>query len=104
MEAFFEVEADGIFVMEAITDDIRILDRANELYTSMKKRVDDSCSEGGLVDKRPLRMEGPEGSPAYRRSLRMERTGVGGLDGSSLISLRLVIRTEYIGEIVINLS
>jgi len=43
MEAFFEVEADGIFVTDAITDDIRILDRANELYTSMKKRVGDDC-------------------------------------------------------------
>jgi len=103
MEAFFEVEVDGIFVTDTITDDTIVLDRANELYTSMKKRVDDSCSEGGLVDKRPLRMEGPKGSPACRRSLRMERTDDGGLDDSSPISLRLVIRTEYIGDIVINL-
>ena len=63
MEAFFEVEADGIFVTDTITDDTRILDRANELYTSMKKRVSDDCP----------------------------------------ISLRLLIRTEYIGVIVIKL-
>ena len=62
MEAFFEVEADGVFVTDAITDDTIVLDRANELYASMKKRVDD-CP----------------------------------------ISLRLLIRTEYIGDIVINL-
>jgi len=62
MEAFFELEADGVFVTDTITDDTIVLDRANELYTIMKKRV-----------------------------------------GDSPISLRLVIRTEYIGEIVINL-
>ena len=63
MEAFFEVEADGIFVTDTITDDMRLLDRANELYTSMRKRVGDNCP----------------------------------------ISLRLLIRTRDIGEIVINL-
>jgi len=63
MEAFFEVEADGVFVTDTITDDTIVLDRANELYASMKKRVDDDCP----------------------------------------ISLRLLIRTEYIGDIVINL-
>jgi len=63
MEAFFEVEADGIFVSDTITDDTRLLDRANELFASMRKRVGDNC----------------------------------------LISLRLLIRTRDIGEIVINL-
>ena len=44
MDAYFEVEADGIFVIDTITDDTIVLDRANELYTSMMKRVEGTVS------------------------------------------------------------
>ena len=44
MEAYFEVEADGLFVTNTITDDTIVLDRANELYTSMTKRVEGTVS------------------------------------------------------------
>jgi len=52
MEAFFEVEADGIFVTDTITDDMRLLDRANELYTSMRKRVEGEVSLRLLIRTR----------------------------------------------------
>ena len=38
-EAYFEVESDGIFVTETITDDTIVLDRANQLYDDMKRRT-----------------------------------------------------------------
>jgi len=44
MEAYFEVEADGLFVTDTITDDTIVLDRANELYSSMTKRVEGTVS------------------------------------------------------------
>ena len=44
MDAYFEVEADGIFVVDTITDDTIVLDRANELYASMMKRVEGTVS------------------------------------------------------------
>ena len=44
MEAYFEVEADGLFVTDTITYDTIVLDRANELYSSMTKRVEGTVS------------------------------------------------------------
>ena len=44
MDAYFEVEADGMFVVDTITDDTIVLNRANELYTSMKKMVEGTVS------------------------------------------------------------
>ena len=38
-EAYFEVESDGIFVTETITDDTIVLDRVNQLYDDMKRRT-----------------------------------------------------------------
>ena len=38
-EAYFEVESDGVFVTETITDDTIVLDRANKLYDDMKRRT-----------------------------------------------------------------
>jgi len=52
-EACFEVESDGIFVTETITDDTIVLDRANQLYDDMKRRTNtdttaSSCSSRAL--------------------------------------------------------
>ena len=43
-EAYFEVESDGIFVTETITDDTIVLDRANQLYDDMKRRTNTDVS------------------------------------------------------------
>ena len=43
-EAYFEVESDGVFVTETITDDTSVLDRANQLYDDMKRRTNTDVS------------------------------------------------------------
>ena len=43
-EAYFEVESDGVFVTETITDDTIVLDRANQLYDDMKRRTNTDVS------------------------------------------------------------
>ena len=42
--AFFEVEAEGLYVTDTVTDETNILDRANKLYNDMRKRTDGSIS------------------------------------------------------------
>ena len=42
--ACFEVEAEGLYVTDTVTDETNILDRANKLYNDMRKRTDGSIS------------------------------------------------------------
>jgi len=44
VEACFEVEAEGIFVTETITDNTVVLDRANKLYEDMCRRTEGEVS------------------------------------------------------------
>jgi len=44
VEACFEVEAEGIFVTETITDNTIVLDRANKLYEDMRRRTEGEVS------------------------------------------------------------
>jgi len=44
VEACFEVEAEGIFVTETITDNTVVLDRANKLYEDMCWRTEGEVS------------------------------------------------------------
>jgi len=44
VEACFEVEAEGIFVTETITDNTVVLDRANKLYEDMRRRTEGEVS------------------------------------------------------------
>jgi len=44
VEACFEVEAEGIFVTETITDNTIVLDRANKLYEDMCRRTEGEVS------------------------------------------------------------
>ena len=42
--ACFEVEAEGLYVTDTVTDKTNILDRANKLYNDMRKRTDGPIS------------------------------------------------------------
>ena len=56
VEACFEVEAEGIFVTETITDNTVVLDRANKLYEDMCRRIN-----GGEVSLRMIVRTGDGG-------------------------------------------